>query len=148
MPLDKNYFNYIWTIKVNEYSVAILPSDGSQKSDIKNFIHWEDQGARISVDIKIPKRIPGHYTIMSEIIDVFGQPILELNWNFQATTGDPYQDEIIRRHLKHEPWQHLEAQLASNLWAKSLKVSFRGYKRYQIELRGVFNYKTKSFRRR
>ena len=76
----------------------------------------------IYVDIKIPKRIPGYYTIMSEIIDVFGQPILELNWNFQATTGDLVEDERIRRHLKHEPWEHLEAQFASNLWAKSLKV--------------------------
>ena len=93
--------------------------------DGNNFIQVDDQVAMISVDIKIPKRIPGYYTIMSEIIDVFGQPILELNWNFQATTGDFDKDESIRRHLKHEPWQHLEAQLASNLWAKSLKVSFQ-----------------------
>ena len=105
---------------MNEYSVAIQPFDGNIKN---NFIKFDDNAAMMSVEIKIPKRIPGHYTIMSEIIDVFGQPILELNWNFQATTGDFAEDEIIRRHQKHEPWQHLEAQLASNLWAKSLKVA-------------------------
>ena len=119
------FINYIWTIKVNEYSVAIQPLDSNLKLDGNNFIQVDDQVAMISVDIKIPKRIPGYYTIMSEIIDVFGQPILELNWNFQATTGDFDKDESIRRHLKHEPWQHLEAQLASNLWAKSLKVRFQ-----------------------
>ena len=122
---DRNNLHYIWTIKVNEYSVAIQPSDNNLKSDSNNLIHWVNQEARISVDIKIPKRIPGHYTIMSEIIDVFGQPILELNWNFEATTGNFDEDERIRRHLKHEPWQHLEAQFASNLWTKSLKVRSR-----------------------
>ena len=110
---------------MNEYSVAIQPFDRNLKN---NFIKLDDNdGAMISVEIKIPKRIPGHYTIMSEIIDVFGQPILELNWNFEATTGDFDQDEVIRRHKKHDPWQHLEAQLASNLWAKSLKVYFHVY---------------------
>ena len=109
---------------MNEYSIAIQPFDSNLKLENTNFIQFDDQEVMIYVDIKIPKRIPGFYTIMSEIIDVFGQPILEFNWNFQATTGDLDEDDRIRRHLKHEPWQHLEAQFASNLWAKSLKVLF------------------------
>lgn len=80
----------------------------------------EDQ-LEIEVTIKIPKRIPGFYTILSKLVDIWGQPVLEFNWNFHYTSGDRARDLKIQAAVQHDKFQRMSGGKIAAIWGRTLQ---------------------------
>ena len=107
-------------ISVNEFSTEI--TDATEDETItSNIIRWiDDSNVEISVTVVVPKRIPGYYTILSKMVDVLGQPVLEFNWNFHVTTGNFEADKKIRNSVKHDKYERLGGQKIASMWGRSI----------------------------
>merc|ERR1712113_572281 len=105
--------------QVNEFSQEL--TDYVEGSTLSNYIKWIGENRiEISVTIKIGKKIPGHYTILSKMVDVLGQPVLEFNWNFKITSGDYDHDEMIRSKVKHIKFIRQGGQKIASMWGRSI----------------------------
>ncbi|CBY32028.1 unnamed protein product [Oikopleura dioica] len=113
------------TKQINEFTAEV--SNYTDESST-NFIKWtddKDDQLEIEVTIKIPKRIPGFYTILSKLVDIWGQPVLEFNWNFHYTSGDRARDLKIQAKVQHDKFQRMSGGKIAAIWGRTLQNAAR-----------------------
>merc|ERR1711953_458222 len=109
------------TKQINEFTTEVSNYTSETST---NFIKWtgdnEDQ-LQIEVTIQIPKRIPGFYTILSKLVDIWGQPVLEFNWNFHYTSGDRARDLQIQAQVNHDKFERMSGGKIAVIWGRTLQ---------------------------
>ena len=108
--------------QINEFTAEL-------SKDYENSPNWlkfkGENHVEIRVKIVIPKKIPGFYTILSKMVDVLGQPVLEFNWNFQLTTGNRKKDDQIRNSVKHDEFERLGGGKIAMIWGRTIQNAAR-----------------------
>ena len=108
--------------QINEFTAEL--SKDSENSP--NWLKFKGENhVEIRVKIVIPKKIPGFYTILSKMVDVLGQPVLEFNWNFQLTTGNRKKDDEIRNSVKHDEFERLGGGKIAMIWGRTIQNAAR-----------------------
>jgi hypothetical protein len=106
--------------QVNEFSTEISQWDG-EGDEPDNFIVWKgDKEVEIGVTVKFTRRIPGFYTVLSKMVDVLGQPVLEFNWNLRFSTGDKQLDEKLHSTATHEKFVRESSGKIASMWGRSI----------------------------
>ena len=99
--------------QVNEYSI-----------DITDNIKWiNDKDIEIEIDIELAHQIPGFYTILSKIVDILGQPVLEFNWIFRVTSSNEDLDEEISQTIEYEKLNRRNGLEYASRWAQVIRNS-------------------------
>ena len=123
--------------QINEFTAEL-------SKDFENSPNWikfkSENQVEIRVSIIIPKKIPGFYTILSKMVDVLGQPVLEFNWNFQLTTGNRKRDDEIKKLVKHDPFERLGGGKIAMIWGRTIQNAARkkGLQNLDISFDQVF----------
>ena len=68
-----------------------------------------------------PIQIPGFYTILSKLVDIWGQPVLEFNWNFHYTSGDRARDLQIQAQVVHDKFERMSGGKIAVIWGRTLQ---------------------------
>lgn len=106
--------------QINEFSTEINQWDGSG-DEPDNFIQWVgDKNVKIGVTVKFLRRIPGFYTVLSKMVDVLGQPVLEFNWNLRFSTGDAKLDSKLHGEVSHEKFVRENSNKIASMWGRSI----------------------------
>ncbi|CAG5078078.1 Oidioi.mRNA.OKI2018_I69.PAR.g8893.t1.cds [Oikopleura dioica] len=133
LDLDEKSANEVWyrdsqlfeTKQVNEFTTEVSNFTAETKT---NFIKWDEDNkdqVQIEVTIEVPKRIPGFYTILSKLVDIWGQPVLEFNWNFHYTSGDRAKDLQIQAQVKHDKFERMSGGKIAAIWGRTLQNAAR-----------------------
>ena len=114
---DSQLFN---GLQVNEFTAELEQWEGNGTAPT-SFIRWTgDREVQMVVLIEVPKQIPGFYTVLSKMVDVMGQPILEFNWNFRVSTGDNDLDRHLYEHVTFDPFIRQKSQKIASMWGRSI----------------------------
>ena len=71
--------------------------------------------------VKFTRRIPGFYTVLSKMVDVLGQPVLEFNWNLRFSTGSDHLDKKLHAEAQHEKFVRENAGKIASMWGRSIQ---------------------------
>jgi hypothetical protein len=108
--------------QVNEFTTEVTKKELHDNSITTNFIEWTGESEiKMKITIIVPKKIPGFYTILSKMVDVLGQPILEFNWNFRLTTGNRKRDNLLRASIKHDEFERMGGGKIAIIWGRTIQ---------------------------
>ena len=71
--------------------------------------------------VKFTRRIPGFYTVLSKMVDVLGQPVLEFNWNLRFSTGSDHLDKELHAEAQHDKFIRENSGKIASMWGRSIQ---------------------------